>query len=188
MQVDLANGEVKVQSQLEAEQMVELIEEEGIRHDAHIVGLRSSRLKPVLQNLRVHGRTGFSRESAGVTLKNHERASSIVIPLQLQHHFIHRRGQLAEVPLRTEPQPEVARQLPLLIEADVSPHFAIGEVIALGFQAEVTQWIAPQHTGVEPRGWGNQRGEIVVVLDSHRSHGEAQHVVPKLPRAAARRR
>ncbi|TDV51217.1 copper chaperone [Pseudomonas graminis] len=29
VQVDLANGEVKVQSQLEAEQIVELIEEEG---------------------------------------------------------------------------------------------------------------------------------------------------------------
>nr|GFC62539.1 hypothetical protein [Tanacetum cinerariifolium] len=84
--------------------------------------------------------------------RSYRFAFLIVIPLQLKHHFVHRRRQLAEFPLRAEPQAQITRQLPLLIQADVAADFAVGEVIAFGFQAEIAQRIAPQNPGIETGG------------------------------------
>ena len=60
---------------------------------------------------------------------------------------------MAEFTLRTQAQSKVARQFPLLIQAQAAAHFAVGEVIPLGLQAEVAQRIFPQHAGVETCRW-----------------------------------
>lgn len=86
-----------------------------------------------------------------------------MIPLHFQHHFVHRRRQVAELALCAQAYAEVARYFPLLIEADTAPYFAIGEEIALGFQAQVTQWVSPQQAGVETGRGGDELTEVVVI-------------------------
>ncbi|MNP47239.1 hypothetical protein D3C76_1412830 [compost metagenome] len=92
---------------------------------------------------------------------------------------------MAELALGAQAQSEIAGYFPLLIQAQATTHFAIGEEIALGFQAQVAQRVFPQHTRVEARRWGHECGEVVVVLDTHGAQGKAEHVLAQLPGSAA---
>ncbi|MNG14526.1 hypothetical protein D3C76_1470230 [compost metagenome] len=88
---------------------------------------------------------------------------------------------MAELALGAQAQSEVAGYFPLLIQAQATAHFSIGEKVALGFQAQVAQRVFPQHTRVEASGRNNERGEVVVVLDTHRAQGKAEHVIAQMP-------
>ncbi len=48
------------------------------------------------------------REQARSHILNVVRLESVVVPLQLKHHFIDRRGQVAELTLGTQAQAQVA--------------------------------------------------------------------------------
>jgi len=76
---------------------------------------------------------------------------SVVIPLHLKHYLIHRRRQVAVLALGAQAQAEVARQFPLLVQADAAPYFAIGEEISLGFQAQVAQRVFHSTPVLKPR-------------------------------------
>ena len=110
---------------------------------------------------------------------------SVVIPLQLKHHFVLGRGQMAELALGAQAQSEIAGYFPLLIQTQATTHFTIGEKITLGFQAQVAHRVFPQHTTVETGGRGNECGEVVVVLDTHGAQGKAEQIVAQLPGTAA---
>lgn len=56
---------------------------------------------------KIYRDTAFPNEVEGHPSAPTVVGHSIVIPLQLQHDFVHGRSQLAEIPLRTEPQAEV---------------------------------------------------------------------------------
>ncbi|MNZ56312.1 hypothetical protein D3C78_742570 [compost metagenome] len=92
---------------------------------------------------------------------------------------------MAEFALGAQAQSEIAGYFPLLIQAQATAHFTIGEKVALGFQAQIAQRVFPQHTTVEPGGRGNESGEIVVVLDAHSAQGKSEQVIAQLPGATA---